>query len=117
MADHVADSPGFRWFCDRLKSGRYWCKLSGADRNTRIGSPYDDTKPGMRALMDANPDRLVWGSDWPHIGHQPSSEPDDSVLMRLLKDVAADAELVRRILVDNAEALYGFPRFAAEART
>ncbi len=117
MADKGADNPGFQWFCDRLKSGRYWCKLSGADRNTRTGSPYADTAPFMAALVKSNPDRLVWGSDWPHVGHERSRYPDDDVLIRHFKDVVGDEAVLRKILVDNAETLYGFPRFDSRQKT
>ena len=68
MADKGVGYAGFRDFCEKLKTGRYWCKLSGADRNTRgasgKGASFDDTAAFMQALVAANPDRLVWGSDW-----------------------------------------------------
>jgi predicted TIM-barrel fold metal-dependent hydrolase len=108
MADKTAAYKGFQWFCDRLKSGRYWCKLSGADRNTRIGAPYKDTEDFMKALVAANADRLVWGSDWPHVGHTDESTPREPVLMDLFKRCVPDANVRRKILVDNAVKLYGF---------
>jgi len=108
MADKTVNYEGFRWFCDRLKSGRYWCKLSGADRNTRTGAPYADTEDFMRALVAANPDRLVWGTDWPHVGHTNESLPKESVLIDLFKRCVPDIDTRRRILVDNPVNLYGF---------
>lgn len=108
MTDKGIDYPGFRDFCARLKDGRYWCKLSGADRNTRTGTPYDDTAPFMRALVAANPDRLVWGSDWPHVGHAAETIPREADLLRLLFACVPDEATRARILVDNPAALYGF---------
>lgn len=108
MVDKGIDYAGFRDFCARLKDGRYWCKLSGADRNTRAGAPYGDTAPFMKALVAANPDRLVWGSDWPHVGHLPETLPRESDLLALFFDCVPDEGVRRRILVDNPAALYGF---------
>ena len=108
MTDKGVDYPGFRAFCERLKTGRYWCKLSGADRNTRQGAPYADTAPFMKALVAANPDRLVWGSDWPHVGHTDATVPRMSDLLGLFFECVPDEKVRRRILVDNAAALYGF---------
>jgi predicted TIM-barrel fold metal-dependent hydrolase len=108
MADKTANYAGYKWFCDRLKSGRYWCKLSGADRNTRIGSPYKDTEDFMKALVAANPDRLVWGSDWPHVGHTDDAIPKESVLMDLFRRCVPDEAVRRKILIDNPVRLYGF---------
>lgn len=109
MADKTVNYSGYQWFCDRgLKSGRYWCKLSGADRNTRVGSPYKDTEDFMKALVAANPDRLVWGSDWPHVGHADHAVPKESVLMDLFRRCVPDQAVRRKILIDNPARLYGF---------
>lgn len=108
MTEKTVDYPGFRKFCERLKSGRYWCKISGADRNTRQGTPYADTEAFMKALVAANPDRLVWGSDWPHVGHTPETLPKEADLIRLLFKCVPDEATRRRILVDNPARLYGF---------
>ena len=112
MADKGVDTPGFRAFCERLKTGRYWCKLSGADRNTRqgagSGSRYDDIVPFMQALAAANPDRLVWGSDWPHVGHAAESIPQERDLLALFFRCVTDAAIRHKILVDNPKTLYGF---------
>lgn len=108
MADKGADYAGFARFCERLKSGRYWCKLSGADRNTRLGPPYADTEPFMRALVAANPDRLVWGTDWPHVGYADGEHPSDAALVELLFRCVPDEQIRHRILVENPTRLYGF---------
>lgn len=108
MADKTVDYSGFRWFCDRLKNGRYWCKLSGADRNTRVGAPYGDTEGFMRALVSSNLDRLIWGTDWPHVGHTTESLPRESILIDLFQRCVPDPTIRRKILVDNPVRLYGF---------
>lgn len=108
MTDKGVGHAGFQAFCERLKTGRYWCKLSGADRNTRKGAPYDDTEAFMQALVKANPDRLVWGTDWPHVGHSPESYPAENDLIGLFFKCVPDETMRRRILVDNPAALYGF---------
>lgn len=108
MTDKGVGYRGFQWFCDRLKSGRYWCKLSGADRNTREGRPYKDTEDFMKALVAANPDRLVWGTDWPHVGHTSETLPSEAELIGLFERCVPDANIRRKILVDNPVRLYGF---------
>lgn len=93
-----------------LDKGRTWVKLSGAYIDSKIGGPsYSDSSAVARAYVKAAPERLVWGSDWPHPTEQ-NEKPDDAVLFDLLSDWAPDARVRQRILVDNAEALYGFPK-------
>jgi 2-pyrone-4,6-dicarboxylate lactonase len=108
MTDKGVAYPGFQAFCERLKTGRYWCKISGGDRNTRKGTPYEDTEPFMQALVKANSDRLVWGSDWPHVGHTPETFPAENDLLQLFFKCVPDEAVRRRILIDNPVRLYGF---------
>ncbi|MGE5465701.1 MAG: amidohydrolase family protein [Methanocella sp.] len=92
---------------DLLDRGRAWVKLSGAYLNSRSGAPaYEDACDIARAFVRAAPERLVWGSDWPHPG--PKTPPDDAVLLDLLAAQAPDADTQHRILVANPQALYGF---------
>jgi predicted TIM-barrel fold metal-dependent hydrolase len=71
-------------------------------------APYGtDPAALLDALVAANPDRLVWGSDWPYV-RMGDPTPDVGHLLDLLRDRAGDAGLVRRVLVDNPAALYGF---------
>ena len=102
------ESPDFERLCELLRSGRAWCKLSGADRFSKTGTPYDDAVPFARALIAANPDRVVWGSDWPHANHEVATMPDDGVLVDLIPKYAPDAESQQKLLVDNPAKLYGF---------
>ena len=92
-----------------LESGRAWVKLSGAYLDTREGSPaYSDVSRVARELARIAPDRLVWGSDWPHPTER-EAKPDDAALFDLLHDWCdGDEALARRILVENPAALYGF---------
>ncbi len=103
------DHPAFRVIGDLLENGRTWVKLSGAYLNTEIGPPeYPDATRIAQALVAIAPERMVWGSDWPHVTER--HKPDDAHLLDLLT-VWAGSDAVRdRILVDNAAALYGFPR-------
>jgi len=101
--------PGFRQLCRMLADGTAWTKISGADRLTVDGPPYRDVDPFAAALIDANDERIVWGSDWPHINYFAAAHvPDDGALASLLARWLPDEPRRRRVLVDNAAALYGF---------
>jgi predicted TIM-barrel fold metal-dependent hydrolase len=96
---------------DLLADGRAWIKLSGAYIVTEQASPeYPDVAALARSFLDAAPDRVLWGSDWPHAsasaGHQPM--PDDAQQMSLLADWTQSASALKRVLVDNPAELYGF---------
>jgi predicted TIM-barrel fold metal-dependent hydrolase len=69
---------------------------------------YAQALPIARAYVEAAPERVVWGSDWPHPTE--AEKPDDAVLLDLLADWAGDEATRKRILVDNPAELYGFPR-------
>jgi 2-pyrone-4,6-dicarboxylate lactonase len=113
VIDHMArvdatagiDQPPFVALLDLLRDDRCWVKISGAERLTADGPPpYDDVVPYARALIDAAPDRVLWGTDWPHpnVRHM----PDDGDLVDLLAAFAPDETMRNRILVDNPERLY-----------
>lgn len=94
-----------------IDKGRTWVKVSGAYINSKIGPPtYADTTAVAQAYVKAAPERLVWGSDWPHQGLK--ERPDDSVLFDLLTTWAPDEAIRNRILVANPEVLYGFSKSA-----
>lgn len=99
--------PAFATVRRLLDGGRTWVKMSGAYLNTEIGPPdYPDASAMARAYVEAAPERLVWGSDWPHRGQD--SLPDDVVLFELMADWAPDEATRHRILVENPAELYGF---------
>ncbi|GJD66895.1 amidohydrolase family protein [Methylobacterium frigidaeris] len=90
-----------------LDGGRTWMKLSGAYLNTTSGPPgYADATEVARLFAKAAPERMVWGSDWPHRGEK--HMPDDAGLFDLLAEWAPSEAARRRILVDNPAMLYGF---------
>jgi D-galactarolactone isomerase len=92
-----------------LNTGRTWIKLSGAYADTASGPPaYADSSAIARAYVEAAPERLVWGSDWPHPTEGVDKKPDDAVLFDLLGAWAPDEAVRTRILVDNPQRLYGF---------
>ena len=112
--DHLAhpgdagiDDPSHKVVRDLLDKGKAWVKLSGAYSNTKVGPPYPDATKIAQAFVKAAPERLVWGSDWPHPG-EPVHKPDDALLFDLLSEWAPDEKVRNRILVDNPAALYGF---------
>jgi 2-pyrone-4,6-dicarboxylate lactonase len=107
-ADGV-DQPAFRTVLDMLDSGRVWVKLSGPMRCTTQNYPYPAVTPLARALVRHAPERLVWGSDWPHVNLDGREMPNDGDLVDLLADWVPDEATRRKILVDNPCALYGFP--------
>lgn len=94
-----------------LDAGRAWVKLSGAYLDTKVGPPtYADSTALARAFVAAAPERLVWGSDWPHPTEAADKKPDDARLFDLLSEWAPDERTRQRILVDNPAILYGFQR-------
>ena len=104
--DLGVDQPGFQALCRMLADGRAWAKLSGADRISVNGPPFADADPFALALIEANPDQLVWGSDWPHINYFQPPVPNDGLLLNRLARWLPDPELRRRVLVDNPARLY-----------
>lgn len=101
--------PGYRLLTDLLAQGRTWVKLSGAYISSKTGGPaYADTGAVACALIAAAPDRMVWGSDWPHPTKKPDDKPDDALLVDLVSQWAGSEVLRRKIFVDNPAALYGY---------
>lgn len=103
----VAD-PGHQAVLRLLQNGRTWLKLSGAYISSQSGPPaYADLLSIARSYVSSAPQRLVWGSDWPHRG-QSAHWPDDAGLIDLLAQWAPDEVTRRAILVENPKRLYGF---------
>lgn len=101
----------FAILCDLMKRPNWWTKVSGADRISRQGAPYDDIAPLARRLLEIAPDRLVWGSDWPHTGvFDAARMPDDAALLDSLHGWIPDERALHRILVDNPRRLLGLGR-------
>ena len=99
--------PAFGVIRRLLDNGRTWMKLSGA-YFFGAAPAYAEAAKVARAYVEAAPERMVWGSDWPHPTEQ--TKPDDAVLFDLLAGWAPDEATRHRILVENPAALYGFPK-------
>jgi predicted TIM-barrel fold metal-dependent hydrolase len=103
------EHPAFAVVRRLLDQGRTWVKLSFGERDSKVGPPdYPEPTHVAEALVRAAPERLVWGTNWPHPGGP--NKADDALVFDLLARWAPDAATRRRILVENPEALYGFPR-------
>lgn len=99
------DQEPFGILCDLMQRPNFWTKVSGAERLTKRGPPYEDVAPFFRKLAAIAPERLIWGSDWPHTGvFEERSMPDDADLADFLYR-CFDETIVERILVDNADRL------------
>ena len=98
-----ADITAFRRLLDTHKN--IWTKVSGAERLSPMGSPFDDFVEVIRPVVEAYPDRVLWGTDWPH-PNMDHRIPDDGQLVDIIPRIAPTAELQRKLLVDNPERLY-----------
>jgi 2-pyrone-4,6-dicarboxylate lactonase len=105
-AGEPLDQPGFKALLELVKRDNGWVKLSGPDRITASGPPFHDAVPFAQALIAAAPDRVLWGTDWPHPNNK--WKPDDADLVELLPLIAPDPATQRKLLVDNPRRLYGF---------
>ena len=117
--DHLAQVPQpaglesapYRIIRGLLDRGRTWVKLSGPYVSSKQGAPdYADAGAVAAAYVKAAPERLVWGSDWPHPSEPKEHKPDDARLFDLFAQCAGDDVAFTRILVDNPAELYGFPK-------
>jgi D-galactarolactone isomerase len=109
--DQGLDSPAYKTMRKLIDQGRTWVKLSGAYQDTKVGPPtYADATPIAQAYVKAAPERMVWGSDWPHPTEK--DKPDDAILFDLLATWVPDEATRNRILVQNPQALYGFGKAA-----
>jgi len=101
-------SAGFQSLLRLVGDGDCWVKLSGAHRLSMQAPDYPDVRPFHEALLRANPDRLMWGTDWPHPRIE-GDMPDAGRLLDLFHHWTPDQETRRRILAANPARLYGFP--------
>ncbi len=98
--------PGFQALLALVRAGNTWVKLSSAYAMSKKPYPYDDIAPFAKALIDAGPNRTVWGSNWPHPSYK-GAPPADATQLDLLA-YWTTGEMRKRILVDNPAKLYGF---------
>lgn len=99
------DQPAFRALLDLVRGGNAYAKVSGAYRISKRGPAYDDLAPFARALVEAGPDRVLWGSDWPHVGLK-AGMPNTTDLVDALGRWLPDAAERERVLVDNPAILF-----------
>ena len=99
--------PAFDALRSLLRSRMFWVKVSGMDRITRQGPPYDDALPFAAALVEEFGDRVVWGNDWPHPNHAGPVPVEEELAAQILR-MAPTAEAVQRLMVDNPQRLYRF---------
>lgn len=101
------EQPPFKVLLEWMKHENFWVKVCGAERVSSLGPPFTDAVPFARALIEAAPDRILWGTDWPHpnVGKH---MPNDGDLVDLFPLMAPSAELQHKILVQNPARLYGF---------
>jgi predicted TIM-barrel fold metal-dependent hydrolase len=100
-------APGFQALLRLVAGGRCWVKFTGPYRISTAALPYPDVTPFAHALTAANPERILWGSDWPHVMAK-GAMPNDGDLADLVSDWIPDARLRERVLVANPVRLYGF---------
>ncbi|HWK44428.1 MAG TPA: amidohydrolase family protein [Stellaceae bacterium] len=103
-----ADGAGFTQLRRLIGAGHVWVKLSGADRVTQRDYPYEDAVALARILAKDAPERVLWGSDFPHPNIR-GAMPDDGKLVDLIAEIAPDETARRRMLVDNPATVFGFP--------
>ncbi|MBV9220779.1 MAG: amidohydrolase family protein [Methylobacteriaceae bacterium] len=112
------EQPGFDAILSLLRSGRAYIKFAEAYRLSKRPPDYPDLVPVIRAILEANTDRVLWGSGWPHVSGSvagraktdlaPNLPVDPGHLLNLLSVWVPDADTRRKILVDNPARLYGF---------
>jgi len=102
------DTPGFQSLVRLLGEGGCWVKLSGAHRLSTRAPDYPDARPFHEALIRANPEQLIWGTDWPHPRIE-GEMPDAGHLLDLFNEWTPDESTRWKILSDNPARLYEFP--------
>ena len=114
-AKHGVKDAGFQGLLELMRNEQAWVKMTGPYRICDGNLPYTDMRPFNDAVIGANPKRLVWGSDWPHVMVK-KHMPHDADLCELFASWVADSSLRKIILVDNPCILYDFPAFNTVGR-
>jgi predicted TIM-barrel fold metal-dependent hydrolase len=100
-------APGFHALTRLMRDGRCWAKLTGPYRISSSAMPHADVIPFAHALIDAASERVVWGSDWPHVMVK-GAMPNDGQICDLLLDWVPDERTREQVLANNPAQLYGF---------
>jgi len=102
------EAPGFQSLLELMRQGNTWMKISGANRVSQTDlPPYDDVKPMAQALIEVAPDRIIWGTDWPH-PNKYEVNPNDGDLVNAFGEWVTDESLRRKIMVDTPASFYRF---------
>lgn len=101
------DQEPFKILLETVKRNNCWVKVCGSERISSDGPPFTDAVPFARALVEAAPDRVLWGTDWPHPNIK-KHMPNDGDLVDLIPLFAPDADQQQKLLVDNPHRLYQF---------
>jgi 2-pyrone-4,6-dicarboxylate lactonase len=103
------EQPAVLWIRERLMSGHWWVKLSNGNSDSAMETGWDDAIPFARAFIEAAPDRMIWGTDWPHTGWKKARMMNDAEVLELLyRYVDHDPVLLEKILVTNPARLHRF---------
>jgi predicted TIM-barrel fold metal-dependent hydrolase len=115
--DHMAhlhfeaglNQPAMKWILNKLKNEGWWMMLSNGARDSKLERGYEDSIPFGRTFIEAAPDRMIWGTDWPHVNWKKKRMVNDAETVELLyRYVDNDRNLLTKILVDNPARLHGF---------
>jgi predicted TIM-barrel fold metal-dependent hydrolase len=105
--DKGLGNPGFQALLRLMARGKAWVKLTGPYRISTASMPHADTVPFAHALLNAAPNRVIWGTDWPHVMVK-AAMPNDGDLADLLLEWVPDEAMREQVLVGNPARLYGF---------
>jgi predicted TIM-barrel fold metal-dependent hydrolase len=106
-ADAGVDQEPFRQLLELMRNPLAWVKICGPERVSAGSRPFDDAIPFAQALVDVAPDRVLWGTDWPHPNIS-RDMPNDGELVDLLFRMCPDEAVRQKVLVSNPASLYGF---------
>jgi 2-pyrone-4,6-dicarboxylate lactonase len=101
------DQKPFEILLETARMDNCWVKICGAERISSMGPPFTDAVPFGRALLEVAPDRILWGTDWPHPNIK-KHMPNDGDLVDMIPLYMPDTALQKKVLVDNPDRLYGF---------
>ncbi len=102
--------PVIQWVLDSLKLDNWWVMVSNGNRDSKMDKGWDDALPYGKAFIEAAPERIVWGTDWPHPQWKKRMMNDAEEVELLYRYVDGDQALLQKILVDNPARLHGFDR-------
>jgi 2-pyrone-4,6-dicarboxylate lactonase len=116
VVDHMAhlhleqgtEQPAAKWLVDMLKNEGWWMMLSNGNRDSKMESGWDDAIPFGKMFIEAAPDRMIWGSDWPHVNWKKRMMNEAETVELLYRYVDNDPALLSKILVKNPARLHRF---------